>query len=91
LNIYNGVSSIYRNGKLAYKTKIHIKGNYTVGIYQTKEEAAIAYNKAIDILKKAGVNKAYAPNYMDGMSPVTYADLYAAIKISPKIEHYLSE
>lgn len=91
LNIYHGVSSIHRNGKLAYKTRIHINGNYTVGIYQTKEEAAIAYNKAIDLLKKAGVTKDYTPNYMDGMSPVSYADLYAAIKISPKIEHYLSE
>lgn len=91
LNAWHGVSSFHRNGHLMYKTKIHIKGNYTVGIYQTEEEAAIAYNKAIDFLKKAGVKKAYTPNYMEGMSPADYADLYTAIKISPKIEHYLSE
>lgn len=91
LNAYHGVSSFRKNGSLLYKTKIHIKGNYTVGVYRTEEEAAIAYNKAIDFLKKAGVKKAYTPNYMEGMSPAAYADLYTAIQISPKIEHYLSE
>lgn len=91
LNIYNGVSSIYQNGRRYYKTKIHVNGNYTVGIYETDTEAAIAYNKAIDLLKKAGVSKAYTPNYMEGISPSAYADLYASINVSPKIEHYLSE
>lgn len=91
LNSYQGVSSFYKNGRLFYKAKIHVKGNYTIGTYGTETEAAIAYNKAIDYLKKGGVRKAYTPNYMDGMSPAAYADLYAAIKISPKIEHYLSE
>lgn len=90
-NTYNGVSSFYKENKMYYKTKIHVKGNYTVGIYDTDIEAAIAYNKAIDILKKAGVKKAYTPNYMEDISPSAYADLYSSIKISPKIERYLSE
>lgn len=88
LNTYNGVSSFQRGGKQYYKTQIHIRGNYTVGVYDSEEEAAIAYNKAIDILKKAGVQKAYTPNYMEGFSPSAYADLYSAIKISPKIKNY---
>ena len=91
INSYQGVSSFYKKGRLFYKAKIHVKGNYTIGTYGTETEAAIAYNKAIDYLKKGGVSKAYTPNYMDGMSPAAYADLYAAIKISPKIEHYRSE
>ncbi|MCM1175650.1 MAG: hypothetical protein NC341_11445 [Blautia sp.] len=91
LNAYHGVSSFFQNGRLFYKTKIHIRGNYTVGVYQTEEEAAIAYNKAIDCLKKAGVKKAYTPNYMESMSPSAYADLYTAVHISPRITHYLSE
>ncbi|MDE6747641.1 MAG: hypothetical protein K2K21_01060 [Lachnospiraceae bacterium] len=90
-NTYNGVSSFYKENKMYYKTKIHIKGNYTVGIYDTDIEAAIAYNKAIDILKKAGVKKAYTPNYMEDISPSVYADLYSTVKVSPKIERYLSE
>lgn len=88
LNTYNGVSSFYRNGRLYYRTKIHIKGNYTVGVYDTEIKAAIAYNKAVDILKKAGVQKDYTPNYMEGISPSAYADLYSSIKISPKIKNY---
>lgn len=91
LNTYNGVSSSSQDGKIRYTAKIHVKGNYTVGTYETKEEAAIAYNKAIDCLKKAGVTKAYTPNYMEGMPPAVYADLYSSVKISPKIERYLSE
>ena len=74
-----------------YKAKIHLKGNYTIGVYETEAEAAIAYNKAIDYFKKAGVDKAYTPNYMEGISPLAYAELYSSIKISPKIEHYRSE
>ncbi len=88
LNIYNGVSSFYSKGKKYYRTKIHIKGNYTVGVYDSEIKAAIAYNKAIDILKKVGVKKAYIPNYMEGISPSVYADIYSSVKISCKIEHY---
>lgn len=91
INSYHGVSSFFRDGKLYYKAKIHVKGNYTIGIYQTETEAAIAYNKAIDYFKKAGINKAYTPNYMEGLSPLAYADLYSSVKISPKILNYRSE
>ena len=54
-------------------------------------EAAIAYNKAIDLLKKAGVNKDYTPNYMEGISPDVYAGLYAAVPVAPHLLHYRSE
>lgn len=89
LNTFNGVSSFYRKGKQYYRAKIHIKGNYTIGVYDTETKAAIAYNKAIDILKKAGVQKAYTPNYMEGLSPSDYADIYSSVKISPKILNYV--
>ena len=47
--------------------------------------------KAIDILKKAGVTKNFTPNYLDGLSPSAYADLYTKIHISPKITNYRLE
>lgn len=91
INRYNGVNAIEEQGKKRYQVKIHVKGNINVGTYDTETEAAIAYNKAVDILKKAGVDKAYTPNYMEGMSPAAYADLYSSIKVSPGIRHYRCE
>lgn len=91
INRYHGVKQIKKNGVTCYQVKIHVKGNYTVGIYDSEAKAAIAYNKAIDLLKKAGIRKDYTPNYMEGISPAAYADLYASIDISPKLNHYLSE
>lgn len=91
INRYNGVQAITDKGSLRYQVKIHVKGNLNVGIYDSEEEAAIAYNKAIDQLKKAGVSKAYIPNYMEGMSPAAYADLYDTVKVSHKITDYRCE
>lgn len=91
INRYNGVNAIKDNGRTRYQVKIHVKGNVSVGTYDSEAEAAIAYNKAIDLLKKAGVDKAYTPNYMEGMSPAAYADLYASIKISSGVRHYRCE
>jgi len=88
LNIYHGVSFQHTKKGIMYVAKIHINGNYTIGKYTTDTEAAIAYNKAIDILKKAGVTKNYSPNYMEGLSPSAYADIYSKIKISDKILNY---
>ena len=91
INRYNGVNKIIEGGKTMYRVKIHVKGNITVGTYDSETEAAIAYNKAIDLLKKAGVSKDYTPNYMEGLSSAAYADIYASVKMSPGIRHYRCE
>ncbi len=91
INRYNGVQATAHNGLLRYQVKIHVKGNINVGTYDSETEAAIAYNKAIDLLKKAGVSKAFIPNYLEGVSPAAYADLYNTVKISPGILHYRCE
>lgn len=87
-NAYHGVSRHETKKGIFYIAKIHIRGNYTIGKYHTDTEAAIAYNKAIDILKKAGVNKNFTPNYLEGLSPMAYANIYSEISISPKILNY---
>lgn len=91
LNTYHGVRMAEKNGQHVYTVRIHIKGNYVVGTYPTEWEAAIAYNKAIDILKRNGVTKNFTPNYIEGISPREYADIYTAVSISPKIMNYFSE
>ena len=89
LNIYHGVRCTQvKNGQYVYTVRIHIKGNYLVGKYATELEAAIAYNKAIDILLKNGLQKNFTPNYIDGLSPSKYAEIYSAVEISPKIIHF---
>lgn len=87
-NTYHGVHLTQKNGQYVYTVRIHIKGNYVVGTYPTEWEAAIAYNKAIDILHKNGFNKQYTPNYIEGISPRHYAEIYAAVAVSSKIIEY---
>lgn len=88
LNTYHGVSLKEKNGQYFYTARIHIRGNFVIGTYPTAQEAAIAYNKAIDILRKNGVRKDFAENYIDGMSPSRYADIYTGLDISPRIQNY---
>ena len=89
LNTYHGVRRTQqKNGQYVYTVRIHIYGNNLVGRYASEEEAAIAYHKAIDILHKNGIRKNYTPNYIEGMSPSRYADIYTKLEISPRILNY---
>ena len=88
MNAYHGVSYSSRYGKPGYKAKIHVNGDYVIGYYQTAVHAAIAYNKAVDILKERGLKKEFRINYIEEISPSAYADIYSRIKISPKILNY---
>lgn len=85
LNPYYGVKRIQKNGSLLYQTAIHIKSNYIVGYYKKEIEAAIAYNKAVDVLLKKGLQKKYTYNYIEQLSPSSYADIYASVRLSDKI------
>lgn len=85
LNPYQGVTEINKKGRIRYKSIIHINGNFVIGTYKTKEEAAIAYNKATDYLKKKGYKKNYPTNFVEDLSPSEYARIYSDLKISSKI------
>lgn len=87
-NMYHGVTRITKNNRTLFKSSIHIRGIYLIGIYPTVTEAAIAYNKAIDILKRNGVQKNYTPNYIENLSAKIYADIYSCLDISEKIKRY---
>lgn len=88
LNLYHGVTSEYKNGQLIFTVRIHIRGNYIVGRYNDETTAAIAYNKAIDVLHKNGVTKKFLPNYIEDLSPSRYAEIYSALEVSPKVTGY---
>lgn len=86
INKYQGVSFLLKNGKEQFKAKIHINGDYLVGVFDSETEAAIAYNKAVDILKKKGIKKHFTANYIEGLSPRKYAEIYSELEISKKIQ-----
>ncbi|MDR2044250.1 MAG: hypothetical protein LBQ15_07780 [Clostridium sp.] len=88
LNRFHGVRKIMKNGRCLYAARIHIRGNFLIGTYETDVEAAIAYNKAIDILRKKNVTKRFPPNYVEELSARQYAELYSKVKISPRILSY---
>lgn len=88
LNIYHGVRSICKKGVNRYSVRIHINGYYRVGIYEDLATAAIAYNKAVDVLHQNGLKKNYSMNYVDTVSPSKYAEIYSQIKISQKLMDY---
>ncbi|MBP3274618.1 MAG: hypothetical protein J6L93_06410 [Butyrivibrio sp.] len=85
LNRYRGVRQFNFRGFVRYKSVIHIRSNYVIGNYKTEYEAAIAYNKAADILTKKGIKKSFQQNYIEDLSPSQYADLYMNVDISPAI------
>ena len=91
LNSYNGVTSVIYKKKQRYKAKIHLHGDYVIGYYDNVIKAAIAYNKAIDIVHKNGCKKDFKQNYTEGITPSVYAEIYSQIKIPDKICNYRAE
>ena len=85
INRYNGVTKYFKKGLPVYQAKIHIRGDYIIGRYATEEEAAIAYNKAANLLNDKGLNKNYSQNYIEGIDEITYASMYQRIRISKKL------
>ena len=85
LNRYHGVRQYADRGFQRYKAVINIRSNFIVGHYDSEEEAAIAYNKAADILFEKGFKKNFNQNYMEHLSARQYAEIYHNVPISPKI------
>lgn len=90
INPYYGVSRLDDNGRISYLTRIHINGNYQIGIYTSETDAAVAYNKAVDLARAAGVAKNYPTNYIGGLSASAYAEIYTKISISRAYRDYLA-
>lgn len=92
VNPYYGVFRFQTpTGTYRYRVKLHINGNFTIGVYSTEIKAAIAYNKAVDLAKSYGIEKNYPENYIPDLSPKDYADIYIKLKISQKFMDYLTE
>ena len=89
INRYHGVFVFTKNEKTRYRVRLHINGNYTIGTYRSETQAAIAYNKAVDLARQHGICKNFPENYIEDLSARDYADIYTAAKISANFLKYL--
>lgn len=85
INQYMGVHEETKKGRTLYTASIHVRGNYILGHYDNEIDAAIAYNKAVDVLHKKGSEKNYIKNYIVGMSSEDYHARYEQITISDRM------
>lgn len=88
INHFHGVYQRLYKGQLQYLAKIHINGDYLIGRYSTEAEAAIAYNKAVLILKNNGFIKNYPTNFIEGIDEITYASMFQKLRVSKKLLAY---
>jgi hypothetical protein len=91
INRYHGVTKVYRKGLPYYVAKIHIIGDFIIGKYSSENEAAIAYNKAVLLLKNKGFNKNFPQNFIDNLDEITYASIYNKIRISRRLISYADQ
>lgn len=88
INRYFGVKKIEKKGHTLFQAYIHINGNFILGNYSSETEAAIAYNKAVEMLKNKS-NVSYDVNYIDELNPIQYASTYNSIRLSKKFRRYV--
>ena len=85
INRFHGVQKKEKNGQYYYETKIHVRGDFLVGRYETEIEAAVAYNKAASVLITKGYEKEFPVNFIEELNTETYRSLYKHVNISKKI------
>ncbi len=85
INRYNGVFKKSSQTGFIYEVRIHIKGEFIVGRYKDETEAAIAYNKAADVLVRKGYDREFPVNYIEDLSSEEYHNIFNKISISKKI------
>ncbi len=94
LNRYSGISCISgRAGSISkkvYAVRMHLNGDWKIGEYPDEKHAAIAYNKALDELKKRKLKPRTPYIYIEELSARDYASIYSSIKLPSKFMAYLS-
>lgn len=90
LNSYHGVSRRAEVYPPVYVTKIHVNGDRIVGRYATDTEAAVAYNKAAEMLQAAGIPIRYTSNYIPELSAQEYRKMYDHIVFETRFQEFIS-
>lgn len=82
LSRYTGVFPVRKNNIIKYKVRIHVRSTYSVGYYDDETSAAIAYNKAADILIGLNIKRNYGQNFIEELPAKDYADIYFNLDLS---------
>lgn len=92
INQYYGVEKVTRRIPPVYKARITVRSIFSLGTYETEEEAAIAVNKAIDMLAKTSLRKkSRVPNYIDTLPASKYADIYSSIQLPERFMKLIND
>ena len=91
INRYHGVTEIMVQDMKRFITKIHINGEFIIGRFRSDAKAAVAYNKACDLAKNAGITKEYTLNYVLEYTPKEYAEIYTSITMPKNFLTYLNQ
>ena len=76
---------IREKNTVKYRARLHLRSYYLIGYYDSAIEAAIAYNKAVDIVKKRFPGKNYEVNYIAELKASEYAGIYKQVEVSERI------
>ena len=88
INSYKGVSKKIKNdNSIIYVAYIYVKKNLIIGHYNSEIEAAIAYNKATDILFENHLIKECHYNTIPFITKAEYQSIYDSLIVSPRIYH----
>ena len=80
VNRYFGVRLEKELPKKIYLASIHVNGIIIIGRYEDELKAAVAYNKAADLIEQTGFKRKYERNYIDDLSENEYLNIYKSVK-----------
>ncbi len=90
INRHSGIKAVQEGRNTIYQVKIHIRGDWKIGLFPSEQLAAVAYNKALDEAKKRGLKPRSSLIYVDDLNARQYAELYSRIRLPERYLNYLS-
>lgn len=85
INHYIGVSREIKYKEEVYVARIIQKVPLVIGHYNSELKAAIAYNKAAELIMSKDSSKYYKLNQIDYLTSTEYNAIYEALPISPRL------
>lgn len=88
---YHGVIRKHMKNREIFEARIHRKGDWILGRYQTELEAAVAYNKAVGFLHQHGEKKNFPINYIEELEEGDYREMIEKVSISKRFRESINK